>query len=257
MPAFAPAKVAQATPDASVLLSTKACIRLAVLLCLAMLLVFVLGTFTDVDLMLADAMVDKSAMVFPWRDAWLTDIFGHRILKAVLTVSGALFIVAAIIDAIWPQAVLARPLARLRLRVIAGSAAAVPLVISLLKQSSNAHCPWDLARYGGSQPYVRLFEALPPGALPGHCLPAGHASSALWLISLAVLWLPGQNHKAWRAACTAIVLGCALGWMQQMRGAHFLTHTLWSVCIACCTVLTLIFMTGPRIAGRSHTFPPG
>jgi membrane-associated PAP2 superfamily phosphatase len=112
------------------------------------------------------------------------------------------------------------------LRVIAWSAALVPLVISLLKQNSDAHCPWDLARYGGAQPYVRPFDTLPLHALPGHCLPAGHASSALWLISLAVLWLPGEERKAWRAAGTALALGLAVGWMQQMRGAHFLTHTL-------------------------------
>ncbi|WP_373887845.1 phosphatase PAP2 family protein [Massilia sp. BSC265] len=78
--------------------------------------------------------------------------------------------------------------------------------------------------------------------LPGHCLPAGHASSALWLVSLVVVWLPGPGRRAGRACCVALVPGLALGWMQQMRGAHFLTHTLWSAWIACAIVLALVML---------------
>ncbi|NNG22318.1 phosphatase PAP2 family protein [Telluria aromaticivorans] len=236
----------QAQHEAAILLETGAAIRIGALLALAGLLIFALGRYTNIDLVLADALYDAAAGAFPWRDAWLTDILGHRILKTALTVLAALHIAAALGDATWPQAVLDRPLARLRLHVIAWSAALVPLAISLLKQGSNAHCPWDLARYGGSQPYVRLFEALPAGALPGHCLPAGHASSALWLVSLAVLWLPDRARRAWRAAGAAIALGTAVGWMQQMRGAHFLTHTLWSVWIACAIVLALVMLLQSR-----------
>ena len=247
MPAYARAEATEEHVDALPLFSNRAGIRLGIGLGMMAVAIFALGRFTDIDLFLADALYDAATGGFPWRDAWLTDVVGHRVLKAALTLSGALCIAAAIGDAIRPQAVLDRPLARLRLRVIAWSAASVPLAISLLKQSSNAHCPWDLARYGGSQPYVRLFEALPPGALPGHCLPAGHASSALWLVSLVVLWLPGQPRMAWRAACVAIAFGMAVGWMQQMRGAHFLTHTLWSVWIACAVVLALAMLLQARV----------
>lgn len=206
------------------------------------LLILALGRFTDLDLVLADILYDHATRAFPWREAWLTAIFGHQVLKALLTALATCFVLVAVVDVVRPQGMLDRPFARLRLRVVAWSAVLVPLATSLLKQSSNAHCPWDLARYGGSQPYVRLFEALPEGALPGHCLPAGHASSALWLASLAVLWLPGSSRKAWRTGCLALAPGLALGWMQQMRGAHFLTHTLWSAWIACAIVLLLVML---------------
>lgn len=222
------------------LLSTRHGMWVGALLCLAALLVFALGRLTDVDLILADAFYDGATGSFPWREAWLTAIVGHRILKVALVALALLFIAAAMRGTIWPETM--SPLRRLRLRVIACSAVVVPLAISLLKQNSNAHCPWDLTRYGGSQAYVRLFESLPLGAHAGHCFPAGHASSALWLISLAVLWLPGQKRKAWCAACAAVGIGLIVGWMQQMRGAHFLTHTLWSVCIACSTVLILVML---------------
>nr|WP_267875196.1 phosphatase PAP2 family protein [Massilia sp. Leaf139] len=123
--------------------------------------------------------------------------------------------------------------------------------MSLLKQASDAHCPWDLAHYGGTEPYVRLFEALPPGVLPSHCLPAGHASSALWLVSLVTLSLPGPAGRSSLIWGLALAPGLVLGWMQQMRGAHFLTHTLWSAWIACAIVLALVTLLQARDTRRS------
>ena len=227
------------------LLSKTAARRIAVGLAACALLIYWLGTCTDVDLRLADAMFDRLHGVFPWRHAWLADTFNHRILKTVLTVAAASVIAAAIADATWPRARLG-PAGRLRLRIVALAAVLVPLATSLLKGQSIAHCPWDLARYGGAEPYVRIFEALPLGASAGHCLPAGHASSALWLVSLAVLWLPGAPRKAMLAALLSLAAGFAVGWMQQLRGAHFLTHTLWSMWIACAIVFGLVLLAQRR-----------
>jgi membrane-associated PAP2 superfamily phosphatase len=238
------------------LLEMRSCRRLGAVLVLVAPLIGALGQWTDVDLVLADWLYSRATASFPWRDAWLTATFGHEILKGGLALLAVCFVALAIADALRPQAPLERPLARLRLRVIACSAVLVPLATSLLKQASSAHCPWDLARYGGNEPYVRLFDALPAGVLPGHCMPAGHASSALWLVSLAVLWLPGPGRGAWRAACLALAPGLVLGWMQQMRGAHFLTHTLWSVWIACAIVLALVVVLQPS-GGTVRRAPAG
>jgi len=202
-------------------------------------LILWLGRFTDIDLDLADAVYDAGIHAFPWRHTWLADTFNHTILKGVLTLAAAWFILAAALDAWRPRAG-RTALDRLRLRVVGLSALLVPMVISTLKQASVAHCPWDLARYGGSEPYLRLFEALPPGVAAGHCLPAGHASSALWLVSLSVLWLPARPRRACRVVLAALLFGGLVGWMQQLRGAHFLTHTLWSIWLACAVVLIVI-----------------
>lgn len=198
-----------------------------------------IGRATDIDLILADAFYDVATGTFPWRHAWLAETFSHGILKSLLTVAGAYCILAAAVDAFRPRAQ-RTPLERLRLRVVALSAVLVPGVISTLKQASGAHCPWDLARYGGSEPYLRLFDGLPPGVAPGHCRPAGHASSALWLVSLRVLWLPSRPGRARRMGLAALLFGGLLGWMQQLRGAHFLTHTLWSTWLACALVLAIV-----------------
>ena len=82
--------------------------------------------------------------------------------------------------------------------------------------------------------------------MPGQCLPAGHASSALWLLSLAVFWLPARPRAAGRVALLALAFGATVGYLQQLRGAHFLTHTLWSIWIAGAIVLALVAAMGAR-----------
>ena len=208
-------------------------------LALAALGIAWLGTWTDVDLVLANAMYDAERHAFPWRHTWLAETFGHVILKALLVFAGALAMLAVTWDLLRPFRRWDNPM-RLRARILACSALAVPLVTSLLKQASVSHCPCDLALYGGTEPYVRLFEALPSGALAGHCLPAGHASSALWLVAVGVFWLPHSPHKAFAASACGLAAGFALGWLQQLRGAHFFTHTLWSMWIACAVVVATI-----------------
>ena len=213
-------------------------------------LILWLGQCTNIDLSLADAFYDAGARVFPWRHAWLTETFSHVILKAVLGLAAAYFLLVAAGDWVRPNPGRSAT-ARMRLRVVGLSALLVPTVISALKSASASHCPWDLARYGGTEPYLRLLDGLPLGLEPGHCLPAGHASSALWLVSLCVYWLPGQPRSAARVALMGLAAGGFVGWMQQLRGAHFLTHTLWSGWLACATVLAVIVCLQRCTAGAA------
>lgn len=187
-----------------------------------------LGQATDIDLYLADSLFDAAGRTFPWRHAWLTETFNHGILKVAAVVLGLLAIAAALRE--WRRLPLRRT-------IVATTALLAPLITSLLKRASVSHCPWDLARYGGDQPYLRVLDNVPDGWQAGHCLPAGHASSVMWLVAAAVFFLPGQPRKALAAGAAALAVGMAVGWMQQMRGAHFLTHTLWSAWIACAVAL--------------------
>lgn len=227
------------TDTAPKLLATRRILILCAWLGLTGLVILWIGRATNIDLILADAVYDTATGTFPWRNAWLTETFSHVILKGLLTLAAAWFILNAARD-LWRPRPGRDALDRLRLRVVGLSAVLVPLVISMLKRASVSHCPWDLARYGGDQPYLRLFDALPLGVPAGHCLPAGHASSALWLVALCVYWLPSRPGAARRVAALALLLGGLVGWMQQLRGAHFLTHTLWSTWIACAVVLAIV-----------------
>ncbi|MBS1170497.1 MAG: acid phosphatase [Burkholderiaceae bacterium] len=197
-----------------------------------------LERFSHLDLWLADAMFDPVTRSFPWREHWLADKFAHVWLKRGLVAFGTVVVLAAVLDALrkftsWSDGF------RVRVRLLACSAMLVPLTIGALKRLSATHCPWDVERYGGQMPYFRLLDALPDGIVPGHCFPAGHASSALWLVALAVFWLPHRPRTAGMVGSVMLAFGFVLGWLQQMRGAHFLSHTLWSMWIACVIVASL------------------
>lgn len=199
-------------------------------------LILWLGQSTDIDLRLADLVFDRAQGIFPLQHAWFAEKFNHVILKAMLSCLAAGAVVLALWDAWrpnrhWP------PARRLGIRVLAMSAVSVPVVISLLKRASTSHCPWELERYGGTAPYIRLLEWMPAGIDAGHCLPGGHASSALWLVALSAYWWPEQPRKALAVGASMLLFGLGVGFVQQLRGAHFLTHTLWSAWIACAIVM--------------------
>jgi membrane-associated PAP2 superfamily phosphatase len=198
-------------------------------------LILWLGNYTDIDLRLADMVFDRGQGTFPLRHAWFAEQFNHVILKTALAGLALGAVAQALRDA-WRPFPDWTHVHRLGMRVLALSAVTVPLVTSFLKRASNTHCPWDLERYGGSAPYIRLLESMPAGVEAGHCLPGGHASSALWLIALAAFWLPQQPRKALGVGVAMLLFGLGVGWVQQMRGAHFLTHTLWSGWVSCAVV---------------------
>ena len=213
-----------------------ACIVMAVLLLIMACLLAGIALWTNWDVALADGAFDARTKVFPLRHAWVTETFNHVILKRIFTALALGFLIVVLWDLAAPRQW--SVLRRLQMRVVALTAVIVPTAISLLKQYSGSHCPWDLERYGGTAPYVRLFEYLPSGLAPGHCMPAGHASSALWMISLSIFFVPHRLTRAAVVLATLLFVGVGVGWMQQLRGAHFLTHTLWSAWIA----LVLFFL---------------
>jgi membrane-associated PAP2 superfamily phosphatase len=207
-----------------------------------------LGNFTNLDMRLAESMYDTRTGSFPWRHAWLTEHFGHVIAKQILIALALIPVVLCLSDSLLRPQVLPAWW-RLRIRIVAACAVAIPGLTALLKKASSSHCPWDLQGFGGNEPYYRLLDHVPAWVEAGKCLPGGHASSALWLIGLAVFWLPHRPRVALMMAGLLALPGLALGWMQQMRGAHFLTHNLWSLWIACIVMMAVLELAQWRSLG--------
>lgn len=195
-----------------------------------------LDAFTSVDLVLGRAMYAGGA--FAARHAWWAETVAHDGMRRLLAVLAACFILPALLDWIRPRAAWSVE-RRGQLRVVALAAVLVPLATSLLKHFSAAHCPWDLLEFGGTRAYAGLFDPVPAAMPLGRCNPAGHASGALWLVSVAVFFRSGRAAAG--VALAMLAFGFALGWIQQMRGAHFLTHTLWSMWIACAIAAALAY----------------
>lgn len=210
---------------------------LAMLLCVAVVLVLI-GRYTELDLMLADYYYNAATAGFPARDNWYFEFVMHHLAKALMIAVGMVSPLALLADRVLGYTLLSSDTRR-AMWVVALSSVTIPLVISISKYLSIHHCPWNLSRYGGFAPYLRIFDALPAGVSAGRCFPAGHASSALWLASVCAFWLPARPLRALSVFVVGLLPGLALGWGQQMRGAHFLTHTLWSIWIAALVILLL------------------
>ena len=94
-------------------------------------------------------------------------------------------------------------------------------------------CPHALSRFGGSVPYVKLFDSYPPAQRPDHqqrCYPAGHASGGFALMSLCYLFGTPRRRRI------AVLSGVAAGWItglyKMVIGDHFLSHTIVSMLMA-------------------------
>ena len=111
---------------------------------------------------------------------------------------------------------------------LVGSTLLALAMVSTAKHFSHTSCPWELTSFGGNIPYVPHWVLGLADGGGGRCFPAGHASTGFAFLGgffalrrqhpvLARQWLVG-----------ALTAGFALGLAQQVRGAHFMSHTLWT-----------------------------
>ncbi|MCU4119460.1 phosphatase PAP2 family protein [Variovorax sp. N23] len=127
----------------------------------------------------------------------------------------------------WPFAIL-RGLSRRERLQLALTVIASVIAVSLLKTSSRTSCPWDLAEFGGTARYVSHWAWGVHDGGPGRCFPAGHASAAFAYLGGWFVWRRSMPRAAWVWLATAALLGLVLGLAQQWRGAHYMSHTLWT-----------------------------
>lgn len=125
-----------------------------------------------------------------------------------------------------------RPLACLALSTLLATA-----LVAWVKSWSNMDCPWDLVRYGGDRVFVGLFGLRPIGLSRGVCFPAGHASAGYAWMALYFFFLATRPRLRWVGLSVGVGLGALFGFSQQLRGAHFLSHDLWTAAICWLTAL--------------------
>jgi membrane-associated PAP2 superfamily phosphatase len=104
------------------------------------------------------------------------------------------------------------------------------LAVTLLKYASHTSCPWDLSDFGGLARYASHWTQRPDGG-GGHCFPAGHAASGFSFMGGYFVFRRGDPALARACLAGSLVCGLLLGLAQQWRGAHFMSHTLWSAAV--------------------------
>lgn len=109
-------------------------------------------------------------------------------------------------------------------------------LVSSLKVISATSCPYALSQFGGVAHYtshwVTLFQR---DGGSGGCFPAGHASSGFAFLGGYFVFRNTDPVQAKRWLIGALVAGLVFGIAQQMRGAHFMSHTMWSAWVCWCT----------------------
>lgn len=193
-------------------------------LCVLTLLLFLSIALLDaggLDLPMARLFGD--ARGFAWRGHHAFTVLTHEWPRYAC---GA--VIAALVLGIFrPWGFLARLAPAQRWQLVLSIACAMLAVVAF-KRINATSCPWDLAEFGGVAPYVSHWLWGVRDLGPGHCFPAGHASAGFGFVAGWFVLRRAAPDVAGAWLALSLAAGLALGWAQQMRGAHFMSHTLWT-----------------------------
>lgn len=116
--------------------------------------------------------------------------------------------------------------------------------VSLLKRVTVIACPWSLSEFGGTASYIHFWEMFSSRYPDSSCFPAGHSSGGFALLSIFYAGLLFDQKSRYIYLLPAFIVGLSFGIVQQIRGAHFLSHDLMTIAVCICVnyVLSLILL---------------
>ena len=182
------------------------------------------------DLTIARWFFDDVRRVFPLTNEWLLKTVLHDGARMASAVAALALLGVAVTTWVTrkPRTLLAHhdSLLYVSIATLVGAA-----IVGVAKHFSSHACPWDLALFGGSAPYHPLLAA--HAAMPNvdGCFPAAHPLAGYAWLAVGFALYPFARRRAWQAWAVALALGTLFGVVQMVRGAHFLSHVLWSAWI--------------------------
>lgn len=214
--------------------SGKSPLILSVIIVLVLLIfISVMIEIAGIDQAVADQIYRWEGSQWRFKNDWITAVLIHKggkyfsiaMLFSVITLLILSYISPLLTE--W----------KYRLQYLLVATILGTLIVSLGKATTNISCPWDFSRYGGTQEYLTLIEQLwvRNGS---QCFPAGHASAGFTWVALYFVGYHTKSAWRWPALFFALSLGVVFGISQQLRGAHFLSHDLWS--FGFCWMVSLI-----------------
>ena len=203
--------------------------RGALVLTIGLLILLLIWDFSGLDLAVSRNLADTSG--FWLRQHWLFSKVLHDSLRLLSVLIAALLLLN-----VW------RPLIRgirfwRRIDWFV-TCLSVAFFIAALKRFSATSCPWHLAEFGGQARYVSHWVVTLNDGGPGHCFPSGHAVSEFAFLAG---WLVLRDHRPRLARLwlvSVLMAGLLAGTAQVVRGAHYVSHVLWSAWL--CWVFTLM-----------------
>ena len=213
-------------------------------LVLTILALVLLLIWDAVGLDVAMASWAGTSMGFPWREHWFLVKVMHEGARSLSWV----LVIALFISIRWPVWILRRLSAGERAQLAVTALASV-MVVSLIKFTSATSCPWELQAFGGAAHYVSHWAwGLRDGG-SGNCFPAGHASAGFAYVGGYFVFRRSSPDiaRAWLAC--ALAAGLVLGVSQQLRGAHYMSHTLWTAWVCWVTAFVIDVLVRLASAG--------
>ena len=195
----------------------------AILIFSLAILIYVFPIYGKIDLALIQPWIDQFGH-FTERNNWYLVHLNHKVFKQLLIAVYLSFLVLWLasfkLEKLRPQ------------RWLYGYMFVVSILstalIGILKSQSAHACPWDMTEQTATG-FIWNFTAT-----HGHCFPGGHASTGFALITGFFVFRLVQPKRAWFYLTAGLLLGFMMGWGQMMRGAHFLSHNLWTGWIILC-----------------------
>ena len=199
----------------------------------------ILSQYVGLDIWLAQQFYDPQQHIWPYQDNWLTQTVIHRggrDLIGLLVIGTLVFFIMSLLVARW------RPW-RLAAGYLLVASLSGMLIISQLKSHTHIYSPWDLKMFGGLYPHIRLFDTVSQNSPVGFAFPAGHAGGGYALLSIYFLLRQTVHRYRHYFLLIALLVGMIFGIDQQIRGAHMLSHDLFtfSICWMSCLVWAKLF----------------
>ena len=191
---------------------------------------------------------DAQTHSWPFRDHWLFETVIHQWGRGLDLAAGLVWLVFFALSFLSPTLKNHR---RLMVYFLVATGAG-PLLVGAGKHLTHIYTPWDLALFSGTLPHIRLFDPVPQGLGVGQAFPAGHASGGYAFLSLYFVMEHLDCSRRIYGLMTGLGLGLIFGLGQQIRGAHFPSHDLFTLVI--CWYAALVFyriffaQKRPRIA---------
>lgn len=202
----------------------------------------ILSEYSGLDVLIESYFFNSQTVSWPYKSLFITNEILHTGGRDLVVLLAA-FNVIGIIMSFFVKSV--RPYRKHLLFVLIASATGL-LIVNILKNTTHIYTPWSLKIFGGDKPYIRVFDAVPFESSVGHAFPGGHSSGGFAVISVYFVLFAKNNKYQYYGLVIPLMLGICFSITQEIRGAHFLSHDLFSfvICWISSLVWSLIFYPG-------------
>lgn len=195
--------------------------------------------YSGLDLWWDSLFYDAKNHVWPYNSLYLTEEILHIGAKKALLWLAFLNLVLALASTF---VAILKPY-RKHLFYVFGAALAGPVIVAYLKGHNHICTPWDLTIFGGNLPYIRIFDIVPAGTPIVQGFPGGHSSGGFAYISLFFTLSAMRSKYRYYGLFIPLLVGLVFSITQEMRGAHFPSHDMFSfvVCWLSSLFMYLVF----------------